>query len=145
MKLFRIAFVLLLGTSVVLAQSQLYVLKAQRLFDSVSGRIIEPGIVVVSAGKIQAVGSTMTPAGATVIDLGDATMMPGFIDTHTHLTDDFDPDYNGAQLLDLQRTISEKAIRSTANARVTLMAGFTTVRNVGSNSFLDVGLRNSIN
>jgi imidazolonepropionase-like amidohydrolase len=100
--------------------------------------------VVVAEGKIQLADSTSLPASATVIDLGDATLPPGFIDSHTHITDDFDPDYNGAQLLDLQRTVPEKAIRSTANARVTLMAGFTTVRNVGSEDFLDVGLRNSI-
>jgi imidazolonepropionase-like amidohydrolase len=58
---------------------------------------------------------------------------------------DFNPDYNGARLLELQRPISEEAIRSTANARNTLMAGFTTVRDVGSDHFLDVGLRNAIN
>jgi imidazolonepropionase-like amidohydrolase len=100
--------------------------------------------VLVSEEKIQSVGSA-APAGATVIDLGDATLTPGFIDAHTHLTDDFNPDYNGASLLSLQRTIPEKAIRATANARVTLMSGFTTVRDVGSSDFLDVGLRNSIN
>jgi imidazolonepropionase-like amidohydrolase len=144
MALSRIVPVLLLAVFTLSAQDRPYVLKAQRLFDSVSGKIVEPGIVVVSEGKIQSVGSATAPAGANLIDLGDATLLPGFIDSHTHLTDDFNPDYNGAQLLDLQRTIPEKAIRSTANARVTLMAGFTTVRNVGSDNFLDVGLRDSI-
>ena len=67
------------------------------------------------------------------------------IDAHTHLTFDFDPDYEGAQLRGLQRTIPEQAIRSTENARKTLMAGFTTVRDVGSSDFIDVGLRNAIN
>jgi imidazolonepropionase-like amidohydrolase len=80
-----------------------------------------------------------------VIDLGDATLLPGFIDAHTHLTMDFNPDYNGQRLLNLTRTIPEQAIRATVNARKTLMAGFTTVRDVGSDNFLDVGLRNSIN
>lgn len=115
------------------------------MFDSTSGTIVQPGFVVVSDGKIQAVGGSTVPAGATTIDLGDATLLPGFIDAHTHLTQDFDPDYNGAALRDLQRTVAETAIRSTANARKTLMAGFTTVRNVGANDFVDVGLRNSIN
>ena len=58
---------------------------------------------------------------------------------------DFNPDYNGARLAGLSRTIPEYAIRATVNARKTLMAGFTTVRDVGSENFLDIGLRNSIN
>jgi imidazolonepropionase-like amidohydrolase len=80
-----------------------------------------------------------------VIDLGDATLLPGFIDAHTHLTMDYNADYAAMELLDLKRTVAESAIRSTANARATLMAGFTTVRDVGSSHFLDVGLRNAIN
>ena len=128
-----------------LAQSGTYVLRAARMFDSATGAIVQPGLVVVSDGKIQAAGGNNGPAGATVIDLGDATLMPGFIDAHTHLTGEFDPDYNGAALRSLQRTVAEAAIRSTANARKTLMAGFTTVRDVGSGDFVDVGLRNSIN
>ena len=121
-----------------------YVLRAARLFDGRSDKIVEPGVVVVSGNKIQSVGGDI-PAGATVIDLGDATLLPGFIDAHTHLTMDFDPDYDGARLNNVSRTIPERAIRSTANARATLMAGFTTVRDVGSSDFLDVGLRNAIN
>ncbi len=134
-----------LAAGILAGQEHPYVLKAQRLFDSVSGKTVTPGIVVVSGGKIQSVGAAATPAGATVLDLGDATLMPGFIDAHTHLTFDFDPDYDGSMLRDLQRTIAEKSIRSTVNARVTLMAGFTTVRNLGAAEFIDVGLRNSIN
>jgi imidazolonepropionase-like amidohydrolase len=121
-----------------------YVLKAARLFDGKSDKLVEPGIVVVSGNQIRTVGGE-APAGATVIDLGDATLLPGFIDAHTHLTMDFNPDYNGQRLLNLTRPITEDAIRSTANARKTLMAGFTTVRDVGSDHFLDVGLRNAIN
>ena len=126
------------------AQNRTYAIKAARLFDGTSDRLITPGLVIVENGKIQSVGGAV-PAGAMVIDLGDATLLPGFIDAHTHLTDDFDPDYNGSMLLGLQRNIPEMAIRVTANARVTLMAGFTTVRDVGSSDFLDVGLRNAIN
>lgn len=121
-----------------------YVLRAARLFDGKSDTVVQPGVVIVSGNKIQSVGSA-APAGATVIDLGDATLLPGFIDAHTHLTMPFDPDYNGARLNQMSRPIPEQAIRSTANARVTLMAGFTTVRDVGSSDFLDVGLRNAIN
>ena len=127
------------------AQTNVYVLKAARLFDGASGQLMTPGIVVISGGLIQSVGNGNAPAGATVIDLGDATLLPGFIDAHTHLSDEFNPDYNGDALLSLQRPISEKAIRATVNARKTVMAGFTTVRDVGSSDFIDIGLRNSIN
>lgn len=135
---------MLLFAALLPGQSRIYALKAARLFDGNGNAPATPGLVVVANGKIQSVGGP-TPAGATVIDLGDATLLPGFIDAHTHITDEFSPDYTGSMLLGLQRTIPEKAIRSTANARVTLLAGFTTVRNVGANDFLDVGLRNAIN
>ena len=138
-------FALLFAVSALLAQPNPYVLRATRLFDGASGALVEPGVVVVENGKIQSVGSRSVPSGATVIDLGDATLLPGFIDAHTHLTYDFHTDYNAAALLDLQRPVTEKAIRATVNARKTLMAGFTTVRDVGSSDFLDVGLRNAIN
>jgi len=126
------------------AQTPVTVLKAAHMFDGKSEQIISPGLVVISNGQIQSVGGPI-PSGAKVIDLGDATLLPGFIDAHTHLTMDFDLDYNGARLKALNRTTAESAIRSTVNARKTLMAGFTTVRDVGSSDFLDIGLRNSIN
>jgi imidazolonepropionase-like amidohydrolase len=126
------------------AQPGVYALRAARLFDGTGERVVEPGLVVVSGGTIQSVGGRTVPPGATVIDLGDATLLPGFIDAHTHLTMDFNADYNAARLLDLGRTIPEQAIRATVNARATLMAGFTTVRDVGSGDFIDVGLRNAI-
>jgi imidazolonepropionase-like amidohydrolase len=138
----KILAVLLACAGVLLAQTDSYVLKAARMFDS--GQVVAPGLVVVSNGVIQSVGGT-APSGATVIDLGDATLLPGFIDAHTHLSMEFNPDYNGDMLLSLQRPISEQAIRATVNARKTVMAGFTTVRDVGSSDFIDVGLRNSIN
>ena len=140
----RLLLAILLLASGLNAQTGVVVLKAARLFDGTSDKLMEPGMVVISGNKIQTVGG-QAAAGATVIDLGDATLLPGFIDAHTHLTMDFDPDYNGARLLELTRPTTEQAIRSTVNARKTLMAGFTTVRDVGSDRFLDVGLRNAIN
>jgi len=125
--------------------SKTYVLKAARMFDGKSNTITKPGLIVVSNGKIVGVGEgAAIPVGAEVIDLGDATLLPGFIDAHTHLTMDYREDYTKALLDGLQKPIPEMAIDATVNARVTLMAGFTTVRDVGSENYLDVGLRNAI-
>ena len=127
------------------AGKKTYVLKAARLFDGKSNALVKPGIVVVSGGKIVAAGSSANvPADATVIDLGDATLLPGFIDAHTHLTMMYREDYTRAALDGLQKTVPEMAIETTTNASVTLLAGFTTVRDVGSGHYLDVGLRNAI-
>src|SRR5579864_1388687 len=122
-----------------------YVLKAARMFDGKSNALVTPGLVVVSEGKIAAVGGkAAVPAGAEVIDLGDATLLPGFIDAHTHLTMMYSDDWKQNTLDGLQKTIAEQALDASANARVTLIAGFTTVRDVGSHDYLDVGLRNAI-
>lgn len=122
------------------------VVKAARLFDGKSNGVVKPGVVVETDGKIVAVGANAPiPPGAEVIDLGDATLLPGFIDAHTHLTGMYREDYARAALDRLQKPIPEMALDASGNARVTLMAGFTTVRDVGSHDYLDVGLRNAIN
>jgi imidazolonepropionase-like amidohydrolase len=126
--------------------SKSYVLKAARLFDGKSDALVKPGLVVVTDGKIAGVGSgAAIPAGVEVIDLGDATLLPGFIDAHTHLTTVFNEDWKQAALDGLRKPIAEEALDASVNARVTLLAGFTTVRDVGSHDQLDVGLRNAIN
>lgn len=126
--------------------AQSYVLKAARMFDGKSDVVVKPGMVVVTDGKIVGVGSgASVPAGAEVIDLGDATLLPGFIDAHTHLTMAYSEDYARAALNRLQKPIPEMALDASVNARITLMAGFTTVRDVGSGHELDAGLRNAIN
>src|ERR1700736_4880759 len=126
-------------------RSKTYALKAARLFDGHSAALVEPGIVVVTEGKIVAAGANAPiPAGAEVLDLGDATLLPGFIDAHTHLTDEASDDWKQDTIDGLQKTVAEKALDSTVNAGKTLMSGFTTVRDVGSSDYLDVGLRNAI-
>jgi imidazolonepropionase-like amidohydrolase len=123
-----------------------YLLKAARLFDGKSNALVSPGAVVVTDGKIVGVGSSAkAPEDAEVIDLGDATLLPGFIDAHTHLTMSYSEDYAKATLDGLRKPIPEMALDAGVNARVTLMAGFTTVRDVGSEHYLDAGLRNAIN
>jgi imidazolonepropionase-like amidohydrolase len=122
-----------------------FVLKAARLFDGKGNALITPGIVVVADGKIVAAGSSaQIPAGAEVIDLGDATLLPGFIDAHTHVTMMNSDDWKQRELDTLQKPIAEQALDATVNAKITLLAGFTTVRDVGSHDYIDVGLRNAI-
>ena len=122
-----------------------YVLKAAALFDGRSDTLTTPGLVVVTGNRIVAVGpGAALPAGAEVMDLGNATLLPGFIDAHTHLSFPYSDDYNKTELERLQKTIAERALDASVNARITLMAGFTTVRDVGSADYIDVGLRNAI-
>lgn len=129
----------------VLAQDRPVVLRAARLFDGKSDRLMSPGVVVVSRGKIQAAGtSAVPPANAEVVDLGDVTLLPGFIDAHTHLSMPYSADYR-QEIIDGERqTVAERTLNATENLRKTLMAGFTTVRDVGSSDFIDIGLRNAV-
>src|SRR6266700_1359666 len=130
---------------------QTIVLKAARLFDGKSKALMQNGVVIVQGDKIVNVGSNLSvPDGARVIDLGDATLSPGFMDAHTHLTLDYSGDYNQRRLHELDLNVSEQAIKATTYARATVEAGFTTVRDVGSRfvssrEFVDVALRNAIN
>src|SRR5438876_3071999 len=133
------------------AADQLIVLKAARFFDSKSDALVQNAVVIVQGDKIIDAGSNLpVPSDAQVIDLGDATLSPGFMDAHTHLTADFSGNYNERRLQELDLNVSEQAIRATAFARATVEAGFTTVRDLGSrfiasHEFVDVALRNSIN
>lgn len=122
------------------------VLRAARLIDGTGSAPVQNGVVVVTDDRIVAAGregSVQVPAGARTIDLGDATLLPGFIDAHVHIIGRTlgDPAGDDASVRDLPAI---GPILGVENARRTLMAGFTTVRNAGSASFDDVALRDMI-
>jgi imidazolonepropionase-like amidohydrolase len=121
------------------------VLKAAHLFDSVSGRLVDHGVIVIAGQKIQAVGVDATiPVGARVIDLGEATLMPGFIDAHVHLSNQSSTDWYGDWYEAVMRFPAEQALYGAHYAKATLEAGVTTVRDLGSVDYLALGLRNAI-
>src|SRR5262252_3713279 len=116
---------------------------AGRLFDATSDKVRENVLVTIEGDRIKSVASGATaPSDATVIDLSHATVLPGLIDCHTHLSaraDRYNPIYR------FRDTPFDHAFYAVVNARKTLEAGFTTVRDVGSPPFLAVDLRNTIN
>lgn len=122
-------------------------IKAARLIDGTGNAVIMNGVVVVSDDKITAVGSAsrvVIPVGAKVIDLGDVTLLPGFVDAHTHVIGRVLGDPNSA-LSTVKDYQSFKAILGVRNAEQTLLAGFTSIRNVGASNFDDFALRKAIN
>jgi imidazolonepropionase-like amidohydrolase len=132
------------------AADEIIALKAARLFDGKSKALVPNGVVIVQGDKIVDAGSGLPiPQGAQVIDLGDATLSPGFMDAHTHLTFDFTGNFNERRLKLLDTNVSELAFLTIPNARATIEAGFTTVRDLGSrfegsHDFVDIALRNAI-
>ncbi len=122
------------------------VLKAARLFDGKSKTLLPNGVVIIQGNVITAAGSNLdVPNEAQVLDLGDATLSPGLIDAHTHLTlDDYSDTYDELRLKILEETQPQIAFDCIPRARATLEAGFTSVRDVGSLFFVDVALRNAI-
>ena len=123
------------------------VLKAARIIDGTGAAPIRNGVIVILDDKIMSVGpasSVNVPSGAKVIDLGDATLLPGFFDGHTHIIGRVlgDPDSNAARFRD---TDSFPTILGVRNAERTLMAGFTTIRNLGAGNFDDLTLKRAIN
>jgi imidazolonepropionase-like amidohydrolase len=120
------------------------VIRALRLFDGKGETLISPAIIVVEGNRITGVGSTLAvPADAIVVDLGDATLMPGFMDAHAPLHG-IPGDFNQTDLNNLRfRLPSARYADSRCQSDVDV--GFTTVRDLGGDGFIDVGLRNAIN
>jgi imidazolonepropionase-like amidohydrolase len=146
MKTLRLFLSLTFLSGLALAQSpsrkpapDVTVIHAGHMLDVKTGNTLNDVWVVIEGGKIVRVG-TGAEAAANIIELPGATLLPGLIDAHTHLT--FDPNF-GYQELGV--SVPKEALIGAKNARATLEAGFTTVRNVGARGFTDVALRDAIN
>lgn len=123
------------------AQEPPVVIRAARLLDVQRGEIVPDAVVVVQGDRIAAVNPDALPAGADTIDLGDVTLLPGLIDAHTHLTVDLEGDWVHRGVTG---TAAEAALNGARNARRTLEAGFTTVRDLGAPAFADVALARAV-
>jgi imidazolonepropionase-like amidohydrolase len=137
---FRHLFVLALIPALAFARDKI-VIKAARLLDGRGGTPLTPALVLIDGDRIADVGaSLMVPDGARVIDLGGATLLPGLIDLHTHLCGKYGIHWEDELI---KTTPAFSALWGAHNARTTLLAGFTTVRDMGTAwPYVDVELRN---
>ena len=133
--------VALLSTSAI--AGDIKIIKAGSLFDSSSGKVTKDAVIVIEDDKIVAVGGSGTaiPADAEVIDLSSSFVLPGVMDMHTHVVGNLDNYFFAGYFQSPHRA----TIGGVVNAEKTLMAGFTTIRNVGASDYADVALRNAIN
>lgn len=128
--------------------SKVIAVRASRMLDVKSGSVVPNAVVLIQDDKITAVGPSLKiPAGAEVVDLGNATLLPGLIDCHTHLMARISDEPQGYGLSLLTKSQAFRALEGAADARVTLLAGFTSVRDVESegSGYADVALRDAIN
>jgi imidazolonepropionase-like amidohydrolase len=124
------------------AQSPVTAVKAAHMVDVRSGALIDDAVVLIAGERITAAGSRLAiPAGATVIDLGSKTLLPGLIDAHTHLTGN--PEDAGYASIAI--SAPRAALSGAKNARLMLKAGFTAARDVGADAYADIALRDAIN
>ncbi len=140
------ALLVLVATTAAAEPPRPIVLRAARLFSGASDQLQSGGVaLLIEGGVIRAVGqAVLVPPGAEVIDLGEATLLPGFMDAHTHLSFEASDNWYRDEVDGLMRHPAEQAHFAASYARRTLEAGFTTVRDLGSQDFIDVSLRNAI-
>jgi imidazolonepropionase-like amidohydrolase len=133
-----------LCTLTALAPAQVTAIRAGKLVDPDSGKVLADQVIIIRDAKIERVGKGIEiAAGATVVDLSKMTVLPGLIDCHTHLADGA---HDGEPMGQFKKTAAQVALESVPNARVMLESGFTTVRDVGAYRALgDIALRDAIN
>ena len=143
-KIIASVLIVLTFSLIIAAQApKVTVIKAGRLIDTIAGKVLENQTIIVEGDRIKAVGSNLTvPSGAEVIDLSKMTVMPGFTDSHVHITGQAGGDYYETLF---RRNVMDEAVSAHIYAKRTLDAGFTTVRSLGSGPFVDIALRNAIN
>jgi imidazolonepropionase-like amidohydrolase len=137
------AVCLCLGANAVAQTSRPVVVHAGHMLEVKTGKLLSDQVLVIEDGKIASSGpaaGAKIPADAARIELPDATVLPGLIDAHTHLT--MDPKFGYERLA---MSVPRQALTGAKNARLTLLAGFTTVRNVGAGGYSDAALRDAIN
>ena len=149
-RIFALAFLLAIGAAALSSQpttqpaAKRTLVRAGHILDVKTGKLLDAQTIVVVGETIQSIAPTATVTAQptdTVVDLGSLTLLPGLIDVHTHIT--FTPDFDPYR--ELTSTDAKEAINGVVNARTTLLAGFTSIRNVGAGGFTDVDLRDAIN
>jgi imidazolonepropionase-like amidohydrolase len=148
-KIFLWVFVIVFASCFLISAEEttpsITVLRAAHMWDAHSSTAVTNGVIVIENGKISKVGSGIdTPANAKVIDLGDVTLLPGFIDLHTHTTSEMGQNFLQTFYENLRLSVPEETLQASVFARRMLDAGFTTIRNLGCDDRIDVGLRNAI-
>jgi imidazolonepropionase-like amidohydrolase len=124
------------------ASAETIVVEASRYLDVVQGKYVSPAVIVIEGDKIAAINPATRPTGATVIQLGERTLLPGLMDAHVHLNYEL---VEGWETEAVRLSTGEFALRAVPNARKTLLAGFTTVRDLGTGvGFSDVALMRAI-